>query len=121
LPREMNQAELLEYIALKTGSKCLKHGGLKNKRFKKIALCTGAGEDVAFDERTADVFLTGEIKYHTALELKRQNIAFICAGHYETEVHFIDALADSLQKRINMLKYNVSVIKSETNTNPFDC
>lgn len=118
LPHDFSKGELIEYIKNITGAKKLDYY-LLDKTYKKIALCTGAGEEFAFDS-DADVFLTGEIKYHTALEMKRQNISFIAAGHYFTEVHIAEGLSRYLQKQFNMLQYSVEVIKSETNTNPFE-
>ena len=120
LPKKMDAPELLAYIREKTGAELLLYGGLTNKTFDTLALSTGAGEEFAFDH-TADVFLTGEIKYHTALELKRLNRPFIAAGHYFTEKPMIRALANSLQKEISVLQYPVRVLESTTDTNPFDC
>ncbi len=118
LPHEFSKAEILNFIKEKTGATQLDYY-LLDKNYKTIALCTGAGEEFAF-EQCADVFLTGEIKYHTALEMKRQNISFIAAGHYYTEVHMIEGLSCYLQKQLNVLKYGVEVLRSETNTNPFE-
>ena len=49
---------------------------LEEKEYKIIGLCSGSGEEYGFMLKDIDVFLTGEIKYHTALEFKRQNISF---------------------------------------------
>lgn len=119
LENPLNKEELLNFIKEKTGAKTLNYY-LEDKKYHKIALSTGAGEDLAFENKQADVFLTGEIKYHTALELKRQNISFISAGHYYTEIHFVDVLRACLQKQADMLQYNVTFINSKTNTNPFE-
>lgn len=119
LENPLNKEELLNFIKEKTGAKTLNYY-LEDKKYHKIALSTGAGEDLAFENKQADVFLTGEIKYHTALELKRQNISFISAGHYYTEIHFVDVLRACLQKQADMLQYSVTFINSKTNTNPFE-
>ena len=70
--------------------------------------------------KKADVFVTGEVKYHTALELKRQNIAFAAIGHYYSEVQIARALCKGLQNRANVIQYNLRFVPSETNTDPFD-
>ena len=119
LENPLNKEELLNFIKEKTGAKTLNYN-LTDKKYQKIALSTGAGEDLAFESKEVDVFITGEIKYHTALELKRQNISFISAGHYYTEIHFIDVFRACLQKQADMLQYNVTFIKTNTNTNPFE-
>lgn len=119
LYRELSKQELIEFVKEKTGAKTLNYY-LEDKRYKKVALSTGAGEDFAFNCKDQDVFLTGEIKYHTALELKRRNISFIAAGHYNTEIHFADKFKACLQKAVDMLQYNVTFLTSEINTNPFE-
>lgn len=115
----MTADEFVAFLKECTGTDRVITSGLKNKTIKTVALCTGAGEDMAFCKK-ADVFLTGEVKYHTALELKRQNIAFAAIGHYYSEVHIIGALCKGLQSRANVLQYNLRFIPSQTNTNPFD-
>lgn len=119
LPETLTKSELIDYVKENTGSTDLKYY-LEDKKYNYIGLCSGAGEEYAFDLKEVDVFLTGEIKYHTALELKRQNISFIAAGHYYTEVQMIDSFATSLQNRFNMLQYNIEMVKSKINTNPFE-
>ena len=115
----LNKKELLNYVKEKTAATDLFYS-LEDKEYKTVAICTGAGEEYAFETKEADVFITGEVKYHTALELKRQNISFVAAGHYYTEVHIIKDFALSLQNCFNMLQYNILVFPSETNTNPFE-
>ncbi len=119
LNNKLNKQQLIDFVKDKTGAQNINYY-LEDKQYQKIALSTGAGEDLAFENKDADVFITGEIKYHTALELKRQNISFISAGHYYTEIHFVETLKACLQKQADMLQYNVTFIDSKTNTNPFE-
>lgn len=119
IKKELSKQELIDFIKEKTGAKTLNYY-LEDKKYEKIALSTGAGEEFAFECADEDVFLTGEIKYHTALELKRRNISFIAAGHYYTEIHFVDKFKACLQNAVNMLQYDVTFLASETNTNPFE-
>lgn len=119
LENEMSGEEFVSFLKESTGAKSVLTSGLNNKTVKSVALCTGAGEDMAFIKK-ADVFVTGEVKYHTALELKWQNIAFAAIGHYYSEVHVARALCKSLQNRANVIQYNLRFVPSETNTDPFD-
>lgn len=50
---------------------------------KKIALCPGGGAEYATQLEDVDLYITGDVKYHSATEIK--NLAVIDAGHYETE------------------------------------
>ncbi len=116
LEREMTGEEFIGLVKKATGATHIVSGGL-NKTVKTVALSTGAGEDFIFDS-DADVFLTGEMKYHTALEARRLNKAFVIAGHYYTERCIIHSLACSLQNNKNMLECDV--IETKVITDPFD-
>lgn len=68
----------------------------KNERIGRLALCTGSGGDLIGEVR-ADVFLTGDIKYHQALEAAHNNLNLIDIGHFESERYFGESLAKYLQ------------------------
>ena len=88
-------------------SKCVK---TKN-RVKKVALTTGSGCSLMRSVQ-ADCFLTGDIKYHDAMEAKSLNLSLIDIGHYESERFF----AQILQKHLKNLGLKVIIASSE---NPF--
>ncbi len=59
--------------------------GRGNKRkISRIAFCAGSGADFLqeAEKAKADAFVTGDVKYHTALE---SNVIIIDAGHFESE------------------------------------
>jgi len=60
----------------------------------------------------ADCFLTGDIKYHDAMEAKSIKLSLIDIGHYESEHYF----AQILQKHLKNLGLKVIIASSE---NPF--
>ncbi len=55
------------------------------QKIKNIALCSGSGSDFieTAKKECADVLITGDIKYHTAID---SDIMLIDAGHFETEI-----------------------------------
>jgi len=81
------------------------------KRVKKVALTTGSGCSL-IKSLEADCFLTGDIKYHDAMEAKSINMSLIDIGHYESE-HFF---AQILEKHLKILGLKVIIASSE---NPF--
>lgn len=117
--KTFKKEEFIDFLKEQTGAKHILHSCLP-ENINTVALCTGAGEDMAFLCKDAEVFVTGEVKYHTALELKRQNTAFIAIGHYYSEIHSVNYLCDGLQKRADVLQYKISFIPTETVTDPFD-
>jgi putative NIF3 family GTP cyclohydrolase 1 type 2 len=70
-------------------------------------------------EIDADCFLTGDIKYHDALEAKERNINLIDIGHFESERYFCEIIEDVLK---NNLKINeiVGIISNKDFKNPFN-
>ena len=82
-----------------------------NSFVKKIAITTGSGASL-IPNIDADCFLTGDIKYHDAMEAKSINLSLIDIGHYESE-HFF---AQILKKYLKNLGFKVIIASSE---NPF--
>ncbi|MDA3945600.1 MAG: Nif3-like dinuclear metal center hexameric protein [Helicobacteraceae bacterium] len=63
---------------------------------KRVALCTGSGASM-IREIDADLFLTGDIKYHDAMEAKALGVNMIDIGHFESECFFGEILAENLK------------------------
>jgi len=110
----MNVNESFDTFAKKTASafglsntKCVKTTDWINK----IALTTGSGCSLM---RLIDVdcFLTGDIKYHDAMEAKSIKLSLIDIGHYESERYF----AQILEKHLINLGLEVIISSSK---NPF--
>ena len=78
---------------------------------RRCALVTGSGASL-MKNIEADCFLTGDIKYHDAMEAKALGLSMLDIGHYESECYFGAILAEHLEK------LGLSVIISPS-TNPF--
>ncbi|MDP3120625.1 MAG: Nif3-like dinuclear metal center hexameric protein [Sulfuricurvum sp.] len=78
---------------------------------KTCALVTGSGASLMRNIE-ADCFLTGDIKYHDAMEAKTLGLSMMDIGHYESERYFGEILATHLEK------LGLSVIISPSK-NPF--
>ena len=78
---------------------------------KRVALCTGSGASM-ISMIDADLFLTGDIKYHDAMEAKALGLNLLDIGHFESERFFGEILAQDLKN----LGLTVIISSSE---NPF--
>jgi len=87
-----------------------------NKNISSFSLCTGSGMSL-IDEVKTDCFLTGDIKYHDAMEAKLRGISLIDIGHWESERHFSPMVNALLKEYLKINKINA--IMGE-NKNPFD-
>lgn len=67
----------------------------KEQEIKTVAICSGSGGDFV-NKVDADLFITGDIKYHTAIEV--QDKAVLDAGHFETERIVLPYLEDYLSE-----------------------
>jgi len=88
-------------------TKCVK----SNKKVRRVALTTGSGASL-IPHVKADCFLTGDIKYHDAMQAKSLKLSMIEIGHYESEQFF----AKILQKHLKNLGLKVIIAQSK---NPF--
>jgi len=66
-------------------------------KVKSFSLTTGSGMSLISQIKT-DVFLTGDIKYHEAMEAKARGISLIDITHYESEKYFCNALYNELNE-----------------------
>lgn len=88
--------------------------GCADMQISRVAVLGGAGGSYAEIARAAgaDVYVTGEIGYHTALSCWDAGMAVIEAGHAATEGIAIHYLKDGLQKAADALQYNVEIFES---------
>lgn len=92
--------------------------GVEPDEVRKVALCTGAGSEFMDDAAGAgaDVYVTGDVKYHEARHAYDIGMCVVDAGHYGTEILFAENMAGLLR---NELGSGVKVLVSETDINPF--
>jgi dinuclear metal center YbgI/SA1388 family protein len=86
----------------------------------KVAILGGDGNGFVHEASFigADVFITGDIYYHTAHEAILEGLSIIDVGHHVEQImkRGVKALLDSF---INAEEYEAEVFVSEANTNPF--
>ena len=94
---------------------CLRHTRLSGRLIQKVALCGGAGafllpKAVSAD---ADVFITGEVKYHDYFNYEN-NILVAEVGHYESEQYTKEIFYSIMQEMFPELEVQITRV----NTNP---
>lgn len=94
---------------------CLRHNKLTGREIQTVALCGGAGSFLipqAIRNR-ADVFITGEIKYHDYFG-HEADLLLAETGHYESEQY----TKEIFYTIIRDLFPNIEVQQTKINTNP---
>lgn len=96
-------------------SECLMHNRLRGREIQKVALCGGAGSFLIPKalEEGADVFVTGEIKYHEFFG-HDDDILLASLGHYESEQYTKEIFENIIREQFPTL----DVRQTRTNTNP---
>ena len=94
---------------------CLKHNKLTGRLIQKVSLCGGAGAFLIPQavRSGADVFITGEIKYHDYFG-RETDILLAEIGHYESEQY----TKEIFYSIIRDLFPNFALQFSKVNTNP---
>ncbi len=69
--------------------------GDSGRKVQRVAVACGAGDDFLKDaaQAGADVLVTGEARFHRAIEAEALGIGLVTAGHYATERLGVDDLA----------------------------
>ena len=82
-----------------------------DRKIETVAICTGSGKSMIGDVMAAgaDVYVTGDIDYHTAIA---QGLAIIDAGHYGTEYIFAEAMEKELNAAFSALKTTCASVKN---------
>jgi dinuclear metal center YbgI/SA1388 family protein len=115
LESSMEPRDFLQCLKDSMSLKVIRHTPLLNKKVEKVAVCGGSGSFLLAKalQEGADFFVSADFKYHEFFEAEgRITIADI--GHYESEVHTKDLLAELLTKKFRTFAVNFST----TITNP---
>ena len=115
LEKPETELEFLKRIKKLFEVGCLRHNKLTGREIQTVALCGGAGAflmPLAISNR-ADVFITGEIKYHDYFG-HDTDILLAEIGHYESEQY----TKEIFYTIIRDLFPNFAVQLTQVNTNP---
>lgn len=115
LQNEISEDKFLEKLKKTFNCSVIKHSQLLGKNIKKVAVCGGSGISFLKDamQQQADIFITGDIKYHDYFMSDNQ-IIIADIGHYESEFFTKELFYDILTKKIT----NFAFLLSNINTNP---
>lgn len=113
-PREAAFGAFADHAAAALGGPVRRYGDA-NRPIHRVAVLGGAGEDYVSVAREggADVYLTGEMAYHKALDAVDNGLLILEAGHAATENPAISALRRGLQIAADAVQYDICVLQSE--------
>ncbi len=113
LPQPLSIEEFKEVLQVVFPHSALRWGGAKTSSIQRIGLCTGSGAEfikVAAKQK-ADVYITGDVKYHDMQLAKELGITVVDAGHYGTEYMSQTLLKQMIERTFT--NQDVEVIESK--------
>lgn len=117
LPQAIDPMDFLNHLKFNLKADGIRYTKLGDHKIKKVAVCGGAGSFLlkAAIRSGADVFVTGDFKYHEFFDAENK-IIVADVGHYESEQYTKELIADFLRKKFPKFAFHLS----EVNTNPIN-
>lgn len=115
LEKPMQTDVFLKLVKEKFHCGVIRHTKLLTNEVRRIAFCGGAGSFLLSQAKAnkADVFITGDYKYHEFFDAEEQ-IVIADIGHYESEQFTVNLIGELLKEK----NITFAVRFAETNTNP---
>ncbi len=119
LNKALSEKEFLQLVSKSLKADNLRFCSGTGRKIKKVAVCGGSGVQYlnAALIKGADAYVTADIKYHD-FQAAEKRILFVDAGHYETEIHSLNALKKELLAFVNTKKESSEIIVNSSSTNP---
>lgn len=91
--------DLADRIKHRLGLPNLRVAGDMDRQVQDVALCTGSGGSLTpqFLQSSAQVYITGDLKYHEARDIESQGRAAIDVGHFASEHIVVELLKTRLE------------------------
>jgi dinuclear metal center YbgI/SA1388 family protein len=105
LPAPVKLADFARAVKQALNANGVQVVGSPERMIQRVAIACGAAGDFLSDARQAgaEVFLTGEVRFHDCLAAEAHHLALVLPGHYATERPGVEALADDLQRHFPSL------------------
>lgn len=115
LENEMDEMDFLVFLKEKMKTKCIRHTQLLGKKIKTVAFCGGAGSFLLPHAKAinADIFITGDYKYHEFFDAEKQ-IIIADIGHFESEQFTLQLFHTILKEKFPTFALHLT----EITTNP---
>jgi len=99
LPQSISLLELARRVKRELNASAVQYVGTPDRTVQRVAVACGAAGEFLDDAvgAKADVFLTGEMRFHDYLRAQAAGIALILPGHYATERPAVEELAERLR------------------------
>lgn len=121
LPESLSLRQVADRLAVGLPSPHLRVAGDLDRSVRTVAACGGAGDALveAAVAAGADVYVTGDLRHHPALDALSLGLATIDAGHYATEAPAMAVLQEALSGAAAARGLTARLIASTVRTEPW--
>jgi dinuclear metal center YbgI/SA1388 family protein len=109
LKEEVKLLDYIEVIKEKLNINNVRLVYNENKLIKKVAIVNGSGMSFLkkVKKEKVDLFITGDIKYHEALDCYEEGFSIVDIGHYESEHFFNELILEDLKEtKLDIIVFN---------------
>jgi dinuclear metal center YbgI/SA1388 family protein len=111
LPRRISMRELAGGVKRRLGIETVRVSGDPTRHVRRVALSTGSGGSLLpqFLASDAEVFITGDLRYHEARDIEAAGRGAIDIGHFHSEHLFAGVLAERLRRTLRHCRPEIAV------------
>lgn len=120
LVEEMTLEQFARFVKQQFQVPAVRIVGPKDRKVRRVAILGGSGEEYYPQalKKGADVYVTGDIRYHYAQDALAEGLCLVDPGH-NTEKVVLPSLKAYLEAKLRERGFDTEVVVSETNTEPF--
>jgi dinuclear metal center YbgI/SA1388 family protein len=113
--------QLIEQVKRSLNPSYVRAAGNPDMEVRRAAVCSGAGSSLmeAFLASNAQVYISGDLRYHDARAAEDAGRALIDVGHFASEQIVIDALVDRLRRAAKASNWSVAIEACRLERDPF--
>jgi dinuclear metal center YbgI/SA1388 family protein len=121
----LDQARPLKHLAERLKKQLnietIKMAGRAELEVATVALCTGSGSSLLelFLKSDAQVYISGDLRYHDARAVEEADLGLIDIGHFPSEYLMVEALSKRLASVLQNEGIGVEVSASKVEKDPF--
>jgi dinuclear metal center YbgI/SA1388 family protein len=121
LPRAASLAALAREVKQRLGLEALRIAGDPALDVRRVAVSTGSGGSVIphFFDSGAQVFISGDLRYHEARDVEAAKLGLIDVGHFHSEHLMKDVLVERLRKAFTRRRKALRVTACPLEKDPF--
>ena len=121
LPQPLKLSELASHICKVLSLESIRYAGDFDKMIHKVGFAGGNGTASVNDalEKKCDVYITGDVGHHLAIDVIEAGMAIIDGTHFSTEVPVAQAIANRLTKAAEAQGYSIVVEQSKSESKVF--